>query len=268
MTKGTILFSGGLDSTVLLFEACNAWGSRNVYPLTLNYGQVNDAELVSARRIVRLLGLQDNWANIDLSQPLDELLKRSEGALVKGGTAVTPKGYFNTESRKAIYVPNRNGIMLSLAWAFAQAQESALERVGIAIHAGAREQYPDCTPMFIKKMEDALLEASQGYAPEGMRIWAPYVTWMKDDIIELGNDLGVPFESTFSCHAGGTKHCGECGACLERKEGFQLADVRDPTDYMVAAGNLIRGPMDNEEPELEPGSVDWDSMSLTKYSEE
>ncbi len=43
--------------------------------------------------------------------------------------------------------------------------------------------------------------------------------------------LGVPYEGTWSCSEGGEIHCGLCGTCIERKEAFLLANVRDPTKY-------------------------------------
>ena len=53
----------------------------------------------------------------------------------------------------------------------------------------------------------------------------------KGDIARLGNELGVDFSNTYSCYKGGSKHCGKCGTCIERKEAFEIAGVEDPTDY-------------------------------------
>ena len=36
---------------------------------------------------------------------------------------------------------------------------------------------------------------------------------------------------TYSCYKGGKRHCGKCGTCVERKEAFEIAKVKDPTDY-------------------------------------
>ena len=53
----------------------------------------------------------------------------------------------------------------------------------------------------------------------------------KEEIVRLGSSLKVPFEKTWSCYKGLTKHCGQCGTCVERKEAFFMAQVQDPTLY-------------------------------------
>ena len=47
----------------------------------------------------------------------------------------------------------------------------------------------------------------------------------------LGAQLGVPFADTYSCYCGGTRHCGRCGTCRERREAFRAAGIPDPTPY-------------------------------------
>jgi len=59
---------------------------------------------------------------------------------------------------------------------------------------------------------------------------------MKDEIAEVGYQLNVPYEITWSCYKGGELHCGRCGTCVERVEAFILAMVPDPTEY--EAGGL------------------------------
>ena len=49
----------------------------------------------------------------------------------------------------------------------------------------------------------------------------------KAEIVKLGASLGVPFELTWSCYAGGEKPCGHCDSCKLRAKGFAEAGVRD-----------------------------------------
>jgi 7-cyano-7-deazaguanine synthase len=53
----------------------------------------------------------------------------------------------------------------------------------------------------------------------------------KQELVRLGQSLGVDFRHTWSCYQGGRRHCGRCGTCVERREAFQLAGVADPTEY-------------------------------------
>ena len=50
----------------------------------------------------------------------------------------------------------------------------------------------------------------------------------KTEIIQLGNSLGVPWEKTWSCYAGGEKPCGICDSCKLRLTAFQELGLIDP----------------------------------------
>jgi len=54
---------------------------------------------------------------------------------------------------------------------------------------------------------------------------------MKSDIVKLGNELGTPFHTTWSCYKGEEDHCGICPTCRSRREGFVAAGIEDPTKY-------------------------------------
>ena len=57
----------------------------------------------------------------------------------------------------------------------------------------------------------------------------PFLNLVKRQIAVLGRELGVPFEKTWTCYKGLKKHCGKCGACVERREAL---DGFDLTDYL------------------------------------
>lgn len=215
--KAVVLFSGGLDSTVL---ACHLLRDQaEVTLLSIDYGQRHKKELSSARHIA---GLLDTPHQI-LSLPgLSTLL---------GGNALTdhsvnlPEGHYAEETMKATVVPNRNMILLSLAAGHAISIQ--YDTVAYAAHAGDHTIYPDCRPAFADAMEQALKLADW----ESISLFRPFVNWSKADLVKRGNEIGVPFEHTWSCYAGGEKHCGKCGTCVERKEAFELVGLSDPTCY-------------------------------------
>jgi 7-cyano-7-deazaguanine synthase len=148
------------------------------------------------------------------------------------GSALTdnidvPDGHYAEETMKATVVPNRNAIMLAIAFGLAAAQKA--DAVAVAVHGGDHFIYPDCRPGFIdafQAMQDAALD---GYA--SVRLQAPYVNATKADIVTDGAKHGTPFAETWSCYKGGLRHCGRCGTCVERREAFHLAGVADPTAY-------------------------------------
>lgn len=216
-----VVMSGGLDSTVLMYWA----RSQGYAPLgvSFNYGQRHRKELEYARNTCARLGVE--WACVDLLN-LAPLL---QSALTSPGVAV-PEGHYAADNMKATVVPNRNAIMLSIAFGVAASRQA--RAVALGVHAGDHPIYPDCRPEFV-----SAFHTMQEYALAGMTgdhtiaLLSPFVTLAKADIVKIGHDLGVRFSETWSCYKGDTVHCGVCGTCVERYEAFKLAGIADPTVY-------------------------------------
>jgi 7-cyano-7-deazaguanine synthase len=66
-----------------------------------------------------------------------------------------------------------------------------------------------------------------------VEILSPFSAMTKTHIAMTGKKLGLEkiMSGTWSCYKGGAKHCGTCGTCVERKEAFSLAGVKDETVY-------------------------------------
>lgn len=126
-------------------------------------------------------------------------------------------------------VPNRNAIMLSIAWGLACTAEADVLACGV--HAGDHFIYPDCRPEFIEQLELALQTGTVGHRNDELILAAPFVLKSKTDIAAIGGELCVRFDQTWTCYEGGEVHCGKCGACTERKEAFRDSGVTDPTIY-------------------------------------
>lgn len=217
MGKALVVYSGGLDSTVLLYKL--AAESRAAGALGVLYGQKHAKELEFAKFNCENLGVE--YAQADLSQ-LGALFGKS--SLTDAETEV-PEGGYREENMKSTVVPNRNMIMISVA--AARAIAVGADSVAYAAHSGDHAIYPDCRPEFADALAGALRLCH--YFPIGLE--RPFVGMSKSDIVRLGADLGVDFSKTWSCYKGGGRHCGKCGTCAERKEAFRLAGIPDPTEY-------------------------------------
>lgn len=222
--KSLIVYSGGLDSTTLLYHL-RAEG-KDVHALSVNYGQRHGVELRFASALCDELGVP--WDLIDLSA-IAPLLGAS--ALTDRSVAV-PEGHYAKETMKQTVVPNRNMILIALATARAIA--IGAEEVAYAAHHGDHTIYPDCRPEFAEAMDGAIRLADWSK----VTLSRPFVKLSKSDIVRLGGVLGVPFVKTWSCYKGGQAHCGRCGTCIERREAFFLADIEDPTEYLPGAPSV------------------------------
>jgi 7-cyano-7-deazaguanine synthase len=219
--KALVLLSGGMDSVTLAYFASKQYDVR--LALSFNYGQRHKKELDFAREHAARLGAEHRI--IDLSH-LCDLLK---GSSLTQDDIIVPDGHYAEETMKATVVPNRNAMMLSIA--YAAGISGGYSALFTAVHAGDHFIYPDCRPEFISALDTALEIGNAGFNPQGLKIMAPFVNMTKAEIASTAHSLGVPLESTWSCYKGAALHCGTCGTCHERQEALWLAGVPDKTVY-------------------------------------
>ena len=211
-----VLFSGGIDSTTLLYQL----GAEGVvvYPIIFFYGQRHSKELLAARETCKKLGIGLEEVN------LEALGRLAPSALTEEGIEVPRVGYSEGSMRNT-YVPNRNMVFLSFAASYAIGK--GIRSICYAAHGGDHALYPDCRPEFISAMEEAIRLCS--YDEVGLEV--PYIYWNKADIVRRGVELGVDYSLTWSCYQGGDLACGKCGTCVERLEAFAEVGIKDPIVY-------------------------------------
>ena len=217
MSNVVAIFSGGLDSTVLLYHL-RAEG-HGVAALSVDYGQRHRRELDSARVIASGLGIEHEVADL---RGVTHLLG---GSSQTDTSIAVPQGHYTAESMKTTVVPNRNMIMLAVAAGWAISRKA--DAVAYGAHAGDHTIYPDCRPEFA----DAVRRCLQLADWHRVDLLYPFISLTKAHIVRRGAELNVPFARTWSCYEGGDLHCGRCGTCVERREAFAQAGVTDPTEY-------------------------------------
>jgi 7-cyano-7-deazaguanine synthase len=224
--KAVILLSGGLDSSTALYQA-KADGYE-CYAISFDYQQRHRRELEYAKVIARFVGVKDHQiVSFDLRQ--------------WGGSALTDNGLDLPEDRTLdemsqnipiTYVPARNTIFLSFGLSYAEAIDA--QRVYVGVNALDYSGYPDCRPDYIQAMQKVFdLGTKQGREGTAIQIVAPLIDLKKTEIIQLGNQLGVPWEQTWSCYAGEAVACGVCDSCRLRLAAFAELGLQDPLSYDV-----------------------------------
>jgi 7-cyano-7-deazaguanine synthase len=216
--KTLVVCSGGLDSVTLAYKI--AVEQTLTHIVSFDYGQRHSKELEYARRCGTRLGVTHDVLDIT------DIGRRLTGSALTNGEAV-PEGHYAEDTMRLTVVPNRNAIMLTIAFGIAMATRA--QAVAAAMHGGDHFIYPDCRPSFVDAFAAMQRFALDGFAQ--IAFATPFLRWSKADIVREGARLDVPFAETWSCYKGGARHCGRCGTCVERREAFDLAGVDDPTAY-------------------------------------
>ncbi len=214
-----VLLSGGMDSVCVLYKALEMYEVTTA--LSFDYGAKHNAcEIPCAKWHCDNAGVRHEVIELPF---VDRLFASN---LLLSGDGI-PDGHYEESSMKQTVVPFRNAIMLSIATGVAESRDA--QGVVIAAHSGDHAIYPDCRERFMASMAESMDAGT--YA--GIQLMRPFIDMTKAEIVTCGETHGVPFEHTWSCYKGLDRHCGTCGTCVERREAFVVAGVKDPTDYMA-----------------------------------
>jgi 7-cyano-7-deazaguanine synthase len=214
-----VLFSGGLDSAVLLASAASGGASARIVPLYVSVGFA--WELEERAMIERLLASPPLAGRVEPLVPLQfdmrDIFPPTHWA-VRGEPPA-----FDTPDED-VYLDGRNVILLAKAGIYMGRHH--IGRVLIGPLAG--NPFPDATPEFFSAMARAL---SLGMGAP-IAVEAPFASLHKSDVIKRGLELGVPLDLTLSCmQPSEGLHCGRCSKCRERRDAFREAGIDDPTRY-------------------------------------
>jgi len=221
MRKVTLLLSGGMDSTTLLYYLL----SKDYKPFVVifNYGQRHSKEVGVAEKLAKMNGLEYTVLKIDLRQI--------------GGSALTDA--IDVPSQKEskqiqTVVPFRNTILVSMAAGNALSHDIFYSEFGRRVYevyfspvADDYRSYRDCRVTFLKNLETTLTSGSV-YEDQVVKVKAPFVTMTKKQVVELGLKLSVPYAQTWTCYKELERPCLVCDACVERQEAFLANNIKDP----------------------------------------
>lgn len=214
MKKAIVLFSGGIDSTVILAMALQ--NKRYCIALSFDYGQRHAHELNSAKAITEHYGVEHSILKIDpstfkksaLVEKIDLPQHRTLEEMGKGQIPST-------------YVPARN--TLFIAYAIVQAEIHGADEIYFGPNAMDRHAYVDCRPEYVQKFQELInlstKQAIEGSPPE---LITPLIYMTKKDIVKKGIELNIPLYLTWSCYNPTVEllPCNACDACIIRKDAL------------------------------------------------
>lgn len=211
--SAVVIFSGGQDSTTCLAWAKNRF--KTVEAMAFHYGQKHKIELEQAAKIAGMMGVP--FAVWEL--PLDQYTKRSalldDSIEMKAGENGAPASTF---------VDGRNHLMLSFA--AVRAKQIGAKHLITGVCQTDFSGYPDCRDVYIKSLQVSL---TLGMSYD-LIIHTPLMWLTKAQTFQLAEDesvLGHVLEHSHTCYKGDRSKnhtwgygCGECPACVIRKNGY------------------------------------------------
>lgn len=216
-----VVLSGGLDSSVVLAVAHKQLNERGIHhglhAITFDYGQKNRKELWAANTLCDQYQVEQTFIDMTATS-----VCFNKSALVNPETAI-PRNTEDENYRKAMDIPNRNMILMSLAASYAVSNNIDVVATGtVLIENNPADDSPEFREQFHKTLRMSLLRH------QDLDLWYPFAKSTKTTLVQCGNKLGLDFSLTWSCIENGEKPCGHCSTCKDRLEAFTLAGVSDP----------------------------------------
>lgn len=218
MKKAISVMSGGLDCTV----ATSVYDKDyEIHAITFNYGQkAAEQEIIASRKICEKMGWSHEVVDLAwLARISNSSLNTSEDI-----PEVTEEDLDNldksSETASNVWVPARNTVFTSIALSYAESIGAEIIIVGWNGEEG--ETFPDNSKEYLEEFNELIDVGS----PDKIRIEAPAIDLNKEEIVELGIEVGAPMELSYSCYKGEEKPCGVCESCMRRKRAFKKMGLK------------------------------------------
>jgi 7-cyano-7-deazaguanine synthase len=217
--KSIVLLSGGLDSAVSLALAIKE--TDVAFCLTFDYGQrsakkENDSAAALAAyysvglRVAELAFLKDitKTTLVECGREIPDPDPGDLDDVVKSRAAAA-----------SVWVPNRNGLFINIAAAFAETYGCKMIISGFNREEAAA--FPDNSAEFVCAVNSAL-----SYSTLNRVKLVSYTQELdKTEIVKLGMELKLPFQYIWSCYRGEEKMCGRCESCRRLGRAVKAAGL-------------------------------------------
>ena len=216
MPASIVLLSAGLDSAVNFKLALD----KGTVPLALTFDYGHRA----ARREAHFAGQMCERLGVKHQMlPLKWLGAITRTALVGKRRALPHPNEADLESAMAkrtaaqVWVPNRNGVFLAAAAAFAEALGA--DQVVAGFNAEEAETFPDNSPEFVMAFNKTLRFSTR----TRVKVKSYTASLRKAAIVKKGLRIGAPLELVWCCYDGGRRLCGRCESCMRFRRAIRNA---------------------------------------------
>ena len=215
--KAYVLLSGGQDSFVSILWAKDKF--KVLEAISVAYNQSHKIEIEYAKKIAAHFSIEHTVYNIR-----DFFSSIAVSSLLNDSDHNT--GHLNAENLPASFIPNRNGIFLTIAANHAFRKNEKHIHLVTGVCETDFSGYPDCRDDYIKAKAR---ELSLGLDCR-VEIHTPLMWLKKAETFELAHKAGKLKELkelTMTCYNGKERinewgrGCGECPSCKLRKKGYE-----------------------------------------------
>lgn len=223
--KAITLLSSGLDSVSSLAIAAESLEIEMA--ITFDYGQrASQREIKYSRKVCEHFGIEHRIIKLDWLGEITHtsLVNRNEEvpSLSLEDISEAAPAAITENSAKAVWVPNRNGVMLNIAGSFAESR--GCDYIVVGFNGEEAGTFPDNSLDYVKAMDHAFSYSTQN----GVRVMAPLIEMGKTEIVKRALEAKAPLEYSWSCYHGGEIPCGECESCVRRARAFKNTGAKDP----------------------------------------
>lgn len=217
--RSVILLSSGLDSTVNFYVALKE--SDVQLALTFNYGQkAAQKEIERSKEIAELNKIKHVVIDLPWMKDLGtSSLTKDTAKLPLGPNISIDDQKVSEKTAKAVWVPNRNGVFLNIAAAYAESLKAEMVVPGFNIEEA--RTFPDNSFDFIRATRKAF---SYSTAIQ-VDVQCFTINMSKNDIVKLGQSFQVPFERMWVCYQNHDNWCGQCESCKRALRAFKANRV-------------------------------------------
>ncbi len=218
---GIILLSAGLDSSVAMAQFLRS--ESGGLALTFDYGQRAARQEISRsqrlashydleHQVIKLpfLAQITGTALVNRDQEVPEVEEQDLDRILD----------VTLDSAAKVWVPNRNGLFVNIAAALAESRR--YEYVVAGFNAEEAATFPDNSPQFVRAVNQALSYSTLNQ----VKLVSPTQNLNKMEIVRLGQELEIPWDSLWSCYHGEEVMCGKCESCRRLRRALESQSLQ------------------------------------------
>ena len=218
--RAVILLSAGLDSVVSFKLAYDDYDE--IMCLTFDYGQrAQSKEISYASKICSIYHIAHHIVDLKWYDSFVGALT-DKSALPQLNSSVLERFEIVQETAKAVWVPARNAVFLSIGAAFCENYN--FDALIVGFNKEEALTFPDNSAHFVACFNKVLEYAVLGQ----IQVIAPLMRYEKREIVRLGLQVGAPLEWSWSCYSAGVAPCHVCESCVRRSRAFEAVKKQDP----------------------------------------